>query len=62
MTHFNLQRPYIHGQFVDAISNSTFETINPATGEVLAEVQICSTDDIDRAVKSAQQGQKSGQK
>ena len=42
MTTFKLQRPYIHGQYVDATSNSTFQTINPATGEVLAEVQVCS--------------------
>ncbi|WP_180038399.1 betaine-aldehyde dehydrogenase [Acinetobacter sp. YH16052] len=58
MTTFKLQRPYIHGQYVDATSNSTFQTINPATGEVLADVQVCTREDIDRAVESAQQGQK----
>ncbi|WP_313660455.1 hypothetical protein, partial [Acinetobacter variabilis] len=26
MTTFKLQRPYIHGQYVDATSNSTFQT------------------------------------
>lgn len=58
MTTFKLQRPYIHGQYVDATSNSTFQTINPATGEVLADVQVCTRKDIDRAVESAQKGQK----
>ena len=58
MTTFKLQRPYIHGQYVDATSNSTFQTINPATGEILADVQVCTRKDIDRAVESAQQGQK----
>lgn len=58
MTTSNLLRPYIHGQYVDATSNSTFQTINPATGEVLAELQSCAEHDIDRAVISAQQGQK----
>lgn len=58
MTTFQLQRPYIHGQFVDATSNTTFQSINPATGEHLAEIQSCSQADVDRAVESAQQGQK----
>ena len=36
----------------------TFETINPASGEVLATVQAAGREDVDRAVKSAQKGQK----
>ncbi|EXB33822.1 betaine-aldehyde dehydrogenase [Acinetobacter radioresistens] len=58
MSKFNLQRPYIHGQFTDSSSPDVFKTINPANGEVLAEVQVCTKDDIDRAVMSAQKGQK----
>lgn len=58
MTTYHLQRPYIHGQYVDATSHRSFESINPATGEILAEIQICSKEDIDRAVESAQKGQK----
>ena len=54
----NILKPYIHGKYVDATSNTTFQSINPATGEVLAELQSCSDHDIDRAVQSAQQGQK----
>ena len=57
MTTFALQRPYIHGQYVDASSAERFTTINPATGEVLAEVQSCNEEDVQRAVASAQEGQ-----
>ncbi len=58
MTQFTILRPYINGQYVDATSNSTFKTINPATGEVLAEIQSCSAEDVQHAVTTAQQGQK----
>lgn len=57
MATFDLQRPYIHGQFTDSTSPDVFETINPANAEVLAHVQVCSKADIDRAVESARQGQ-----
>lgn len=58
MTVYPLQKLYIGGRFVDATSGKTFKTINPANGEVLAEVQIASAEDVDRAVKSAEKGQK----
>ena len=38
MARFPRQQLYIHGGYVDASSNETFESINPANGEVLAEV------------------------
>ena len=58
MNKFPLQRPYIHGQFVDAQSGQTFDSINPATGQVLATIQACSQQDVDQAILSAKQGQK----
>lgn len=58
MTMFPTQQLYIDGALVDATSGETFQTINPANGEVLAEVQVASQADIDRAVKSAHEGQK----
>lgn len=54
----NLEKLYIHGGYVDATSNDTFDTINPATGEVLSSVQSASLADIDKAVASAKEGQK----
>lgn len=50
------QALYIHGRYQDATSGETFVTRNPATGEVLAEVQQASLADVDKAVASAQQG------
>ena len=58
MPRFELQQLYIGGRLVDASSGKTFQTINPANGEVLAEVQAASLVDVDSAVKSAQAGQK----
>jgi gamma-glutamyl-gamma-aminobutyraldehyde dehydrogenase len=46
-------RHFIDGEFVDASKGSRFPVINPATGEVLAEVPAGTGRDIDRAVKAA---------
>jgi phenylacetaldehyde dehydrogenase len=43
----------INGKWVEAASGKTFETYNPATGEVLARVAEGDREDIDRAVKAA---------
>ena len=44
---------FIGGRWVEAASGKTFETLNPATGEVLAKVAEGGADDIDRAVAAA---------
>lgn len=44
---------FINNQFVDAIAGKTFETINPATFEVIANVQEGDHRDIDAAVTAA---------
>lgn len=49
---------YIDGRYVDASGDACFSSINPATGEVLAEVQIATQQDIERAVAAAERGQK----
>lgn len=43
----------INNQWVDSVSGKTFDTINPATGEVLAKVAEADEADIDLAVKAA---------
>jgi betaine-aldehyde dehydrogenase len=58
MTRYETQQLYIHGARVDASSGDVFETINPANGEVLAQVQRASQSDVERAVASAEQGQR----
>jgi acyl-CoA reductase-like NAD-dependent aldehyde dehydrogenase len=44
---------FIDGEFVDALDGSHFRTVNPATGQVLAEVSEAGTADVDRAVAAA---------
>lgn len=44
---------YIGGEFVDGSSGDTFETRDPTTGEVLAEVPAGNAEDIDQAVSAA---------
>ncbi|MFD2199507.1 aldehyde dehydrogenase family protein, partial [Halomonas beimenensis] len=46
-------RAYIDDAFVDAEGGATLTTINPATGETLAEVASCDDADAERAVAVA---------
>lgn len=50
----------INGKWSDAASGKTFDTFNPATGEVLARVAEGDREDIDRAVKAARAAFDSG--
>ena len=45
---------FIDGHSVNALSGETFDTINPATGEVIASMAKGGADDIDLAVAAAQ--------
>jgi len=47
------QRHLIDGKWVESSSGETFETLNPATGEVLARAPRGNAVDIDRAVTAA---------
>jgi len=50
---YGKKKLYINGQFVESQSGKTFETVNPATGELLAHVYEANAADIDMAVKAA---------
>ncbi len=50
----------IGGQWVAAASGKTFDTVNPATGEVLARVAEGDGEDIDRAVRAARRAFEDG--
>lgn len=52
---------YIGGRFVTASSGETFETINPATGEHLADIAACGPRDVDAAVRNARETFESGE-
>ena len=45
---------FVGGKWVDAVEGGTMEVLNPATGEVIAEVPSGSQADVDRAVEAAQ--------
>ena len=53
-------RMYIDGKFVAAASGATFETVNPATGDVIAAVARGGPEDVDRAVAAARKAFRSG--
>ncbi len=44
---------FIAGAFRPALSGKTLDTVNPATGEVLAKLAACDTADVDYAVSEA---------
>src|SRR5438874_4384523 len=50
----------IGGQWVEAASGKTFDTINPSTGEILAKVAEGDVEDINRAVAAARKAFESG--
>ncbi|WP_275287206.1 aldehyde dehydrogenase [Halomonas elongata] len=54
-------RAYIDDAFVDAAGGATFTTVNPATGETLAEVASCDAADAEAAVAAARRAFESGE-
>ncbi|MDH3412967.1 MAG: aldehyde dehydrogenase family protein, partial [Gammaproteobacteria bacterium] len=50
------QQLYIGGGYINARSGESFETLNPATGEVICRVQQAGPEDVDLAVETARKG------
>ncbi|MGH8139367.1 MAG: aldehyde dehydrogenase [Steroidobacteraceae bacterium] len=46
-------KAFINGNYVDAASGATFDSINPGTGKLLARVAAGDNEDVDRAVSAA---------
>jgi gamma-glutamyl-gamma-aminobutyraldehyde dehydrogenase len=46
-------QPFIDGGYRAAIDGKPFTSINPATGETLAEIEGCGVADVDAAVAAA---------
>ena len=44
---------WIGGEWVDSVSGKTFSSVNPATGEVIAEVPLGDREDAKRAINAA---------
>ncbi len=49
---------YIGGRYVAATSGETFDSINPADGQVLARIGQTSPEDVERTVRAAREGQR----
>ncbi len=49
----NATKLLINNEWVDSTSGRTFDTINPATGEVICQVAEADVADVDKAVKAA---------
>lgn len=47
------KRLLINGEHVEASSGETFPTLNPSTGETLAQLALADARDVDRAVRAA---------
>ena len=47
---------YIHGDYIESSSGETFNSINPANGEVIATIGQASEDDVEKAILSAEKG------
>jgi betaine-aldehyde dehydrogenase len=56
MSRYGTLRNHIGGHFVDASEAGRFVSIDPATGETLAEIEQAGEADIDRAVRAARRG------
>ena len=53
-------RAFIDGQYQDAMSGATRATMNPATGQRIADVANCGVEDADHAVEVARAAFESG--
>jgi len=51
------EKIYVNGRFVESTSGRNIEVVNPATGEVFAEVPDGSAEDAERAVLAAKEAQ-----
>ncbi len=55
-----LTKLLIDNKWVDPVDGGSFDTLNPATGEVIAKVAAASAKDVDKAVKAARRAVESG--
>ncbi|MEH2920896.1 betaine-aldehyde dehydrogenase [Samsonia erythrinae] len=58
MSHYGLQQLYINGAYVDSTGSDRFDAVNPANGEIIAQIQSATATDVERAVTAAAAGQK----
>src|SRR5881398_114912 len=54
VTAIKQRQMFVGGEWVDSTAEERLPVVNPATGEVIAEIPRGSEEDVDRAVKAAQ--------
>jgi len=54
-TDRNVHGHYVNGEWIDGEGTETFESVEPATGEMLAEFQKGTDADVDRALAAAEE-------
>jgi len=52
--HYGKLKLYINGKWVESESNTVYEDVNPASGEVIAEFPSATDNEIEHAIQSAQ--------
>ncbi|GAA3748416.1 aldehyde dehydrogenase [Streptomyces tremellae] len=55
-----ITQPFIDGKLTAPLTGETFDSVNPATGQVIAQVAACGQADVDAAVASARAAFDSG--
>jgi 4-(gamma-glutamylamino)butanal dehydrogenase len=53
-------KAFVDGKFVPSASGKTYASINPATGQPIAQIAACEPEDVNRAVKIARKTFESG--
>ncbi len=53
MSEIKILKPFINGEFVESRTDSYSDAFNPSTGEIIAKVPLCTTDEVELAIKSA---------
>ena len=53
-------RPFVGGRFVESTSDTTFPSVSPRDGRVLAHIPAGSVEDVDRAVRAARESFEDG--
>ncbi len=55
MSEIKILKPFINGEFVESKTDSYSDAFNPSTGEIIAKVPLCTTNEVELAIKSAKE-------
>lgn len=58
MTYAHTDKFYINGEWVEPLSSTAFDVVNPATEKTFATLSLGASTDVDRAVAAAKKAYK----